>query len=310
LISANPKQAQGNPLAALSAASAILDKDGKFALGPVTPGEYEIRATSLNGGKTSIVGTAVVKVINADLAGVTLAPLRTFTITGKVALEEGTAEQLLASAAAVAGPGRGKAGPAAAAGLALTLAPKATGGTATTVRATIGTDGAFKFDDVQPGLYTLASPSFMATYLKSLIWDGEDVIASQLNLQAGGEMKLTYHKGAVRVAGNAKDADGKLPTGATALIWPVEPRRISASDGARASAIDATGAFAMTAIPPGFYYAAAFPGINGVTALEPRFHRQFNDLATKFEIQPGMPLTLDIKAFTAEKVNEALKKQQ
>ena len=66
----------------------------------------------------------------------------------------------------------------------------------------------------------------------------------------------------------------------------------------------------MPAIPPGLYYAAAFPGINGVTALVTRFHRQFNDRATVFEIHENMPVTLDIQAVTAEMVNEALKKPQ
>jgi hypothetical protein len=66
----------------------------------------------------------------------------------------------------------------------------------------------------------------------------------------------------------------------------------------------------MPDLPPGLYYVAAFQGINGVTALEPRFHRQFNDRATIFEIREHMPVTLDIQALTAEMVNEALKKPQ
>jgi hypothetical protein len=66
----------------------------------------------------------------------------------------------------------------------------------------------------------------------------------------------------------------------------------------------------MPDIAPGLYYAAAFPGINGVTALQPRFHHQFNDRATMFEIHENMPLTLNIQAVTAEMVNEALKKPQ
>lgn len=66
----------------------------------------------------------------------------------------------------------------------------------------------------------------------------------------------------------------------------------------------------MPAIAPGLYYAAAFPGINGVTALQPGFHHQFNDRATMFEVRENTPVTLDIQAVTAEMVNEALKKPQ
>jgi hypothetical protein len=249
----------------------------------------------------------VVTIVNADLDGVTLAPLRTVTVTGKAALEDGTVEQLLGSLPPNA-QGRGGRGAATNAGPALTLTPLDIGGAATPVRATIGPDGTFTFDGVQPGLYTLASPSFMATYLKSLVWDGMDVTSSQLKIESGGEMTLTYRRGAVRVSGTATGADGKPVPGATALIWPVEFRPARASGGARASAIDATGAFAMPAIQPGLYYVAAFPGINGVTALEQRFHRQFNERATMFEVKENVPVTLDIQAVTAEMVNEALKK--
>jgi hypothetical protein len=140
------------------------------------------------------------------------------------------------------------------------------------------------------------------------MWNGEDVSSSELKIESGGEIILTYRRGAVLVTGNAKGADGKPPAGATALIWPVEPRPARVSDGAFASSIDATGAFAMPSIAPGLYYAAAFPGINGVTALQTRFYRQFNDRATLFEVRENTPVTLDIQAVTAEMVNEALKK--
>jgi hypothetical protein len=246
----------------------------------------------------------VVTIVDADLAGITLAPLRTVTVTGKAALENGTVEQLLGSVP----PAAAARGAATNTGPTLTLTPKEIGGAATAVRATISADGTFKFEGVQPGLYTLGSPSFMAIYLKSFIWDGKDVSASELKIESGGELTLTYRRGAVRVTGNATGADGKPVAGATALIWPVEPLPARASGGARASAIDATGAFAMPAIPPGRYYVAAFPGINGVTALELRFHRQFNDRATMFEIRENTPVTLDIQAVTAEMVNEALKR--
>ena len=306
VISATPKQAQADPLAALNETGAIVDPAGTFTLGPLAPGEYQVRATALTGGKFNIVGTAAVTIVNADVAGVTLTPLRTYAVTGKVALEDGTVEQLLASMYA-ARPGFGVRG---AAGPTVTLTPTETGGTATQVLAIIGADGTFRFDDVRPGLYTLASPSFTATYLKSVIWAGGDVSFSELKIESDGEFALTYRRGAVRVTGNARDVDGRPPAGATALVWPVEPRPGRTYGGARASAIDSTGAFAMPDLPPGLYYAAAFPGINGVTALEPRFHRQFNDRATVFEIRENMPVTLDIQALTAEMVNEALKKPQ
>jgi beta-lactamase regulating signal transducer with metallopeptidase domain/protocatechuate 3,4-dioxygenase beta subunit len=313
LISASPNQAQANPLAALNATGAILDPGGSFAIGPLAPGEYQVRATSISGGKTSIVGTAVVNVVNADLAGVTLAPLRTFTVTGKASLEDGTVEQLLASVSA-ARPGfggrGGRGGAAPNAGVGLALTPKEIGGSATAMHATIGPDGTFTFENVQPGLYTLGSPIFIATYLKSFMWNGQDVSSSQLKIESGGEITLTYRRGAVRVTGNATDAEGKPVAGATALIWPVAPRPARASDGAFASSIDATGAFAMPAIAPGLYYAAAFPGINGVTALQLRFYTQFNDRATMFEVHENTPVTLDIRAVTPEMVNEALKKPQ
>ena len=282
-----------------------------FELGPLAPGEYLVMAMAVVGTKTAVVGRAVVTIVNADVDGVALAPIRTYTVTGKAALEGGTVEQLIGSLPA-AGPGRfggPAAGAATNAGPTLTLTPKDTGGGAAPVRATIGADGTFKFDDVQPGLYTLGSPTFMATYLKSFMWDGQDV-TSDLKIESDGEISLTYRRGAVRVTGNATGADGKPVAGATALIWPVESRPARTAGGARASSIDATGAFAMPAIPPGLYYAAAFPGINGVTALVPRFHHQFNDRATVFEIRENMPVTLDIQAVTAEMVNEALKKPQ
>jgi beta-lactamase regulating signal transducer with metallopeptidase domain/protocatechuate 3,4-dioxygenase beta subunit len=127
LISASLNQAQANPLAVLNATGAILEPGGTFAIGPLAPGEYQIRATSISGGKTSIVGTAVVNVVNADLAGVALAPLRTFTVTGRAALEDGTVEQLLGSVPPAAA-GRGGRGAATNAGPALTLTPKDVGG--------------------------------------------------------------------------------------------------------------------------------------------------------------------------------------
>jgi protocatechuate 3,4-dioxygenase beta subunit len=278
-----------------------------FELGPLTPGEYLVMAMAVVGTKIAVVGRAVVTIVNADVDGVTLAPPRTYTVTGKVALEDGTVEQLLGSVPPAGG--RGGRGAATNAGPTLTLTPKETGGSAAPVRATIGADGTFRFDDVQPGLYTLGSTLFMATYLKSLMWDGQDV-TSDLKIESNGEMSLTYRRGAVRVAGNATGADGKPVAGATALIWPAESRPARTGGGARASSIDATGAFAMPAIPPGLYYVAAFPGINGVTALVPRFHQQFNDRATILEIKENTPVTLDIQAVTAEMVNEALKKPQ
>jgi beta-lactamase regulating signal transducer with metallopeptidase domain/protocatechuate 3,4-dioxygenase beta subunit len=295
---------------AVMAPNPLRGDSASFELGPLTPGEYLVQAMAVTGTKIGVVGRAVVTIVNADVDGVTLEAPRTFTVTGTVALEDGTVEQLLGSRPTDR-PGRfGGAAAATNAGPTLTLTPKDTGGGAAPVRATIGADGTFTFDDVQPGLYTLGSPLFMATYLKSLMWDGQDVSSSHLKIESGGAITLTYRRGAVRVTGNATGADGKPVAGATALIWPVEPRPARVSDGAFASSIDATGAFAMPAIAPGLYYAAAFPGINGVTALVPRFHRQFNDRATLFEVKENMPPTLDIRAVTAEMVIEALKKPQ
>jgi hypothetical protein len=315
LVSASPNQSQGgalaNALASLSGASAILEKDGTFALGPVAPGEYLVKATSISGNKTGIVGTAVVKVVNADIAGVTLVPLRTFTVTGKVTFAEGTLNELTESAASMrAGKAKAKAKGNANAGLRFTLTPSGNAGSASAVSATAGEDGALKFEGVQPGVYTLTVPLIPGVYLKTLKWGTVDVTLTALDIQSGGELELILRKGAVRFSGMAKDADGKVPAGATALIWSVEPHPSHPGGGTRASSVDSEGAFGMPAIPPGVYYVAVFPGVNGVTVLQPRFHERFNAVAAKIEIHENMPLTFDLVSFTTEQVQKALKEMQ
>jgi beta-lactamase regulating signal transducer with metallopeptidase domain/cytochrome c5 len=289
--------------------TARVGADGNFEL-KVTPGDYVLRLTSIGDGAMTTTTSQPIKVGEADLNGVVIGQAPSFTISGKVTVEEGSLAEVFTAAATLPaggrGAGRGASNPNADAnGMRLTL-NSADGGAA--LNATVDPDGNFTIEHARPGHYNINQGTVPATYIKTLRWDGSDITEKELNIEGSGTLEIVFRKGAVRITGTVKNDKVEAPGGAMVVLWPEQPMPAFAYTGARMATSDNKNAFSMPALRPGIYYGIALEDTGSNLAQIRGLLVQFSAQATKVEIKENTPVTVTVNAIPGYKVREAMGK--
>ncbi len=282
---------------ALPARNVLLNPDGSFQT-EALPGSYTLRlegaltiAQPANQRKAPspavhLLAKQDIEVSAKDLLSVTLLIPPPITVTGH-ALLEGTSE-------AVAGKGRVLIKPAEA---------FAIGGPQT---AEIQPDGTFTLTNCDPVSYSVRVFPPSGTYVKSIVFNQQDISNQLMDLSkgSGGELTVTVRQGMASIAGTISDAsstaegstlfdiafipDGWVPTGLVSI-------RHAASK---------EGHFSAANLPPGHYNAVATTGVDAPLWEIASFVHALAERGAGVEVTANDQKNLTVPFVTFAEINE------
>lgn len=280
----------GGPQATFGAANRIRP-DGTFTISNVAPGSYTLTATSggpggpgRGGADVDIeMGSMPVAVADEDLTGITLVTSFGARLTGTVTI------------------GRGSAAKPPAAGFQITAQPVPAGGRGMGARpARVDADGTFALTNLfGPRLIRVNGLPAELT-LEAVIVAGADVTDEPVDFAPnqvieGAQIVLTDR--VTQVVGAVSDHDGEPSRDFTVVVFPEDETKWAApSRYLRSARPDQQGLFKIRALPPGDrYLAVAVDYLEEGGANDPEFLDLIKRRATRFRLEQGASIALDLK---------------
>lgn len=298
----------GQDVPGLGTSSARPDRDGRFTISNVAPGQYMLVARATMGGAargaTRLDTAAPLEAVRAqvearrgggpdavrlwamqdvsvdgrNLSNLVLTLQPGMNISGRLVFE-GTSPppadltRLRVSASAVAAPGPGRQ-------------------LASTVAGRVDTNGRFTITGVVPGRYRItASGSSQEWRLASSIVSGQDTLDFPMEMKPNtnvGEAVLTFTDRQTEISGTITDAQGQPASDYTIIVYPAErefwtpqTRRI------QTQRPDTSGRFTFRALPPGEYRIAPLLDPEPGTWYDPAFLQQLDSAALRVPLGPG-----------------------
>jgi len=268
--------------------------DGAFDFTGLPPGTYSLEtvltANAAPDGNRRM-GRAEATILNADVTGVVLRAGRGASLRGVVRVETG---DLPASFFSVVRS------------VVLTEeAPSTPRLQAPRFNGRIARDGTFAIEGVPAARFLVGFTALPEeVYVKSIKFNDSEVLRSLLDLRssAGGSLTITLSNRPGRVTGSARDPKGEAVKGMAVALWPNEVDSGDLSGGIRRAVTDQNGTYRFTALPPGEYYIAAFPGVEQGLLESYEFVSKFNGEAARVELSEGAVGTSDAPILPAEKI--------
>jgi protocatechuate 3,4-dioxygenase beta subunit len=267
---------------------AFTREDGTFSIANVTPGKYTIVARAdggaAGGGPRMAVQSLVVAGEEVDVA---LTPAPGVQLSGTITLEASGTQLPQGFRAFRVVPFPVGSMPAFAGG----RGGGRSGGDP-------ADNGHFTVADVMPGLYMLRATGPRGWTMKSVYVDGRDV--TDLPLEVKGDnvssINVIFTDKISSLAGAVRDARGNGVGNVSVIAFPSDPKLWSPqSRHIMTARTDATGAYRLTAVPPGDYFVAAVEDVEPGEWFDPEFLDQIKDEATKVKVDEGEQKTQDLK---------------
>lgn len=288
---------------------ARVTEDGQFDFEAVVPGQYTLRliGTPPNdtpGPHTSWVRQLLarqdVEVGASDIDGLQLAIIPSVTLTGRI-----TADGLDSPNFS---------------GMQITLAPTPADASYGSYRTTrVGADGTFTLDNLSPVEYVvhaLGGPT--GTYIKSLTFNGEDLLTQPMDLSqgGGGEIIVALHSGVAEVDGTVQTSGQPSqiplasPTGGQAaspypmvVLVPTKPG--PDGSGLLAQPVQPTGAFTMQNVRPGQYIAFAVERFDGSLWLNPNFLKEIENDGIGVDVAENDHKQIQLSTISSDQIQQA-----
>jgi hypothetical protein len=266
--------------------TAMIQPDGSFAVGGLTPGEYRFvaRAVSILGSSESNTAIAVVTVGGEDVTGVRLVAGKPSVATGKVVLSDARAAQSLRPSAlhvlAVSDDEMSGA-------MSHDDAPPA-----------VNDDWTFRVT-LSPGrtrLWVFGAPGWD---VKAVRAGGVDVTDEGLEVKpaedvSNVEIELTNR--VTDTSGLVTDERGEPVKDYAVVIFSRDPKKwVLPSRSIRTARSDQDGRFKIGGLPSGEYFAYAVDFIEPGQEYDVEFLDRIQTLATRFALGEGETLTLNLK---------------
>lgn len=167
------------------------------------------------------------------------------------------------------------------------------------LRTKVGPDGAFKFENVPPGIWDInVGPIPRGGYIKSMMLGKQDVLTEEMRITGSTSARLTIvvsTQGAT-LKGDVTNGQDR-PTPGVVVLAPAGKGRELASF-YRVAQIDDEGRFDMTGIPAGAYRLFAFDEFDfnsqGPEGLEP-----FAERGVKIDLKEGQTLSQKLHVIAA-----------
>ncbi len=263
--------------------------DGTFSIPNVTPGKYTIVARTdggpAGGGPRMAVQSLVV---SGEEVNVALTPAPGVQLSGTITLE--------ASGTQLPQGFRG-----------FRVVPSPLGSTSSATFAGRGgggrggdpTDnGQFTIADVMPGTYMLRAAGPRGWTMKSVYVEGRDVTDMPLEVKSESlhGINVIFTDKISSLGGVVRDARGNGMGNVSVIAFPSDSRLWMAQSRHIITArTDSSGAYRMSAVPPGDYLAVAVDDVEQGEWFDPEFLDQIKDDAIKVKVGEGEQKTQDLK---------------
>jgi 5-hydroxyisourate hydrolase-like protein (transthyretin family) len=265
---------------------AVTRPDGTFAIPNVTPGKYTIVARA-DGGPNGASRTAVQQVVVAGAeVNVALSPVPNVQLGGTFTLE-----------ATGTPPANGFTG--------FRVMPVAIGGSAAMA---IGGRGArpsdldpagqFTINDVAPGAYTIRATTPRGWTMKAVYLDGREITDEPIDVKSDNMtgLNVIFTDRVSGLAGSVRDPRGTPASNVTVILFPSDERQwLPQSRRIMTARTDTSGAYQLSAVPPGEYLITAIEDAEQGEWFDPAFLDEIKGRATKIRIEEGAQRTQDLK---------------
>ena len=250
-------------------------QDGTFSIPNVTPGKYTIIARA-DGGPNGAMRMAVQSlVVTGGEVNVTLTPSPGVVLSGTLTLE--------ASGATVP---KGFAG--------FRVNPSPLGSAAAmprTARPAETTEtGQFSMTDVTAGQYVLRATAPKGWTMKAVYIDGREVTDQPIEVKADSitGINVIFTDKISGLSGTVRDARGTGAADITVIAFPSDEKLwLPQSRQIVTARTDASGAYKLTAMPPGDYLVVAVDDVEPGEWFDPAFLDQMKDRATTVKVSEG-----------------------
>lgn len=284
-------------------------EDGQFDFDAVVPGEYTLRLIGAppnegGGGSTpwlrQLLARQDVEVGASDIDGLNLAMIPSINLTGRV-----TADGLEAPNFS---------------GMLITLAPSAADAPYGSYRsAKVGADGTFTLDSLSPVEYVVhALGGPQGTYIKTLSFNGEDLLTQPMDLSqgGGGEIAVALHSGVAELDGTVQTngQSSQIPlasaTGGQAaspypMVVLVPAKAAPDGSGLLAQPVQPSGTFTMQNVRPGQYTAFAVERFDGSLWQNPNFVKEIENDGIAVDIAENDHKQIQLSAISSDQIQQA-----
>ena len=257
--------------------------DGSFEFLSVAPGAYYLVAVANPGNMAHVVRQAI-DVSSANLEGVTLAINPGAPVTGHVRVDGD--------------------GPLPAVNLSVRLTPRNdVPGLPAPPAAKVDAGGNFRFEDVNPELYSVTINTPQNYYLKSVRAGNTDALAAGLDLASGaGSLDILLGANPPQVGGSVLNAALQQPAPAvTVVLIPQEKERQGQSFFYVTTTTDQYGNFSFTrGVMEGEYKVCAWEDVTAGAWYDPEFMKQFDGKGESVAAREGTPANLKLTMIPAK----------
>jgi carboxypeptidase family protein len=256
--------------------TAVLDKDGSFALNDILPGSYTLSAFWFDEGK-SYVAKQNIDVGNADVEGITLTIAPGVTVNGRVIWDGKPSLE----------------------GDELSISPSSSEqGIDFGDAARVAPNGAFTLKDISEDTYHLSvSGMSKDCYIKAIRYGTADALYDGFAVQRGTDasLEVTLSSRGARVQGTVTDADGLPLAGVWVVLVPEEAHR-GQMQLYRETTTDQYGHFELRGIPPGDYKLFSWDQVENGAWQDPEFLKPFEEKGEEVKLQEGDSKSVNLAA--------------
>jgi hypothetical protein len=249
-----------------------VDESGKFEFPNIPVGSHSLTA-SCAVGKQEYSAKMPVQLEAAGLENVQLRPVGPSEITGQVRVEGESRSSIAGTRISLAGGGMAVGG---------NNAPDGT----------VDEKGSFTYRDLPPETYQVHVEPPLDLYVKSVTWNGRDVLEPGVDLSSGAmsaELQVLLSANGGTIEGSVENGEGVMVT-----LIPSDPKR--AATLAKLMVAEEGGHFSFPALPPGRYKLFAWEEADPGDALyDPEFRKPFEGKGETVDIAEKQKATVQLK---------------
>lgn len=140
--------------------------------------------------------------------------------------------------------------------------------------------------------------------MKSILFNGQDIKGSELNLTGAteGALDIVLSRQAGEIGGVVRDPKGNAIPGAVVSVWRNVDRPQQFPELAHVVTTDLNGTFRVGRLAPGEYKVVAWEAIALGLAQSPSFCRLFASDAVTVQVEEGSRQTAEPKPVSAERI--------
>jgi len=263
-----------------------LQPDGTFDLRGVVNGSYEVTSNRYTAGKVPSLSQQEVRVSDADVNGLVLAPKPFVDVSGTVTVEGQQPDkldlQIMLGARLAAGPSRGTPGP----------------------------DGRFMITGVSPHVGSVQFENIPpGKYVKSIRFGDREIKNAEIDLSGGSSGALNIILGADcgQVDGNVQTASGQ-PAAVTPITLAPAEEFEGRWDLLKQTVTDESGNFRIKDVAPGEYKVFAWEGDPDDRTQSAEFRKPFESRSASVTIGPKDKASVQLSVITADDVEKEINK--